>query len=76
MISQVKLLRKLGAGTSVAGASVAIHKPIKFESLVSRTDGICEECLFRQQWQCGHRRIENDSSKTWVLPELRSWRSV
>mmetsp|Transcript_96 Transcript_96/g.103 ORF Transcript_96/g.103 Transcript_96/m.103 type:complete len:457 (+) Transcript_96:66-1436(+) len=73
----VGLLRKYGAGTSITGASLAIHHPVRVESLISRSDGICEQCLFRQQWQCGHRRADFDAStKSTDIPELRSWRSV
>jgi len=76
---QVRLLRELGAGTSLVGASLVVHKPCGEQA--QRDDGVCEKCFFRLQWQAGHRRSEAEvsggASVVFILPpEERSWRST
>jgi len=53
--------------------------------VAGRPDGVCEFCFFRQQWQSGHRSVEDGqggSGGTTVVStlgvplELRNWRDT
>jgi ankyrin repeat protein len=76
--STLRLLRSLGAGTSALAAQAVCHKPCGEQA--QRDDGVCAQCLFRLQWQCGFRNADDDGSGTVVTlegpPHLRSWRAV
>mmetsp|Transcript_29459 Transcript_29459/g.65994 ORF Transcript_29459/g.65994 Transcript_29459/m.65994 type:complete len:102 (-) Transcript_29459:389-694(-) len=82
VLCQVRLLRSKGAGTSVLGAVLCSHKPPTQRQIAEaevREDGVCEHCLFRQQWMTGHRReVDPGSGAVEVgLPSgLRSWRTT